>query len=204
MDWNILIVLLNYLFLVASFTDAWIETTSPTPVEDEGNESHLLQMRGLKQLRLRVDADRNSRIFYRCVDWNPFTGKMAGDLLVASFTDAWIETSDARLQRPQFLVASFTDAWIETHCEAVNKLTNGRIFYRCVDWNPSTTAKLQKIQSHLLQMRGLKRLWNQFGKLSLRRIFYRCVDWNVNESGHTVTTVSRIFYRCVDWNLPRY
>ena len=30
--------------------------------------SHLLQMRGLKPPELKVDADRNSRIFYRCVD----------------------------------------------------------------------------------------------------------------------------------------
>ena len=61
---------------------------------------------------------------------------MAGDLLVASFTDAWIETSDARLQRPQFLVASFTDAWIET--------------------TSPTPVEDEGNESHLLQMRGLK------------------------------------------------
>ena len=35
---------------VASFTDAWIETPVP-PADVAGPMSHLLQMRGLKQLR---------------------------------------------------------------------------------------------------------------------------------------------------------
>ena len=76
---------------VASFTDAWIETKSLTLNSLKARRSHLLQMRGLKQLtkaqaeytekshllQMRglklvslallgpVDA---SRIFYRCVD----------------------------------------------------------------------------------------------------------------------------------------
>ena len=56
---------------------------------------------------------------------------------VASFTDAWIET--ARQTAEQFVnfVASFTDAWIET----INDFRNVNAY-----------------QSHLLQMRGLKRL----------------------------------------------
>ena len=76
--------------------------------------SHLLQMRGLK---LPADADQiksDCRIFYRCVDWNlkdrnlPLPSASSHLLqmrglkpllliwwairLVASFTDAWIET----------------------------------------------------------------------------------------------------------------
>ena len=40
-----------------------------------------------------------------------------GDSLVASFTDAWIETPQQGVA-PLVGVASFTDAWIETHvCE---------------------------------------------------------------------------------------
>ena len=83
--------ILKYQSPVASFTDAWIETplyrwtkTHPVshllqmrglkPISDNSTifpyESHLLQMRGLKQVR-RV-------------------GQMQG--IVASFTDAWIET----------------------------------------------------------------------------------------------------------------
>ena len=56
-------------------------------------------------------------------------------MVVASFTDAWIETegnADAVLWRE---VASFTDAWIETL---------GKEAFRTRE------------QSHLLQMRGLK------------------------------------------------
>ena len=55
-------------------------------------ESHLLQMRGLKLI-------------------NPEARKKA---LVASFTDAWIETHSLRYLACGEYVASFTDAWIET------------------------------------------------------------------------------------------
>ena len=54
---------------VASFTDAWIETII-NKVNKSVLESHLLQMRGLKQSRLSLGHHKN----------------------VASFTDAWIET----------------------------------------------------------------------------------------------------------------
>ncbi len=57
--------------LVASFTDAWIETSMATPGSNMSIESHLLQMRGLKRLPSTIDART---------------------LNVASFTDAWIET----------------------------------------------------------------------------------------------------------------
>ena len=54
---------------------------------------------------------------------------------VASFTDAWIETWWNNSDICQCGVASFTDAWIET--EEDEKLQ-------------------EEVQSHLLQMRGLK------------------------------------------------
>ena len=37
---------------------------------NESKESHLLQMRGLKQNQSKRLVQRQSRIFYRCVDWN--------------------------------------------------------------------------------------------------------------------------------------
>ena len=55
---------------------------------------------------------------------------------VASFTDAWIETFNPEFDHIGYQVASFTDAWIETYQSA-------GVFSQC--------------QSHLLQMRGLKR-----------------------------------------------
>ena len=74
--------------------------------------SHLLQMRGLKLQRDRLPA-----LF-----------------LVASFTDAWIETWFHKKGEYRITVASFTDAWIETYTSAdwVEKVAS-RIFYRCVD-----------------------------------------------------------------------
>ena len=55
--------------------------------------------------------------------------------LVASFTDAWIETDNAIKLSGLEVVASFTDAWIETD-------TPISPYYGAL--------------SHLLQMRGLK------------------------------------------------
>ena len=55
--------------------------------------SHLLQMRGLKQQK----------------NW-----KKINNPVVASFTDAWIETRRLCDVEGQHKVASFTDAWIET------------------------------------------------------------------------------------------
>ena len=55
-------------------------------------------------------------------------------ICVASFTDAWIETETGAAETAFVEVASFTDAWIETGKGkkwAGNWL--GRIFYRCVD-----------------------------------------------------------------------
>ena len=54
---------------------------------------------------------------------------------VASFTDAWIETMYIELKEGTCIVASFTDAWIETSSQIIH---------------------YAPIQSHLLQMRGLK------------------------------------------------
>ena len=53
--------------VVASFTDAWIETTR-FPFARFGRRSHLLQMRGLKPKHGLVLRTWIGRIFYRCVD----------------------------------------------------------------------------------------------------------------------------------------
>ena len=53
--------------------------------------------------------------------------------LVASFTDAWIETDAFKTAAQMVNVASFTDAWIETFQYIPLALWLSRIFYRCVD-----------------------------------------------------------------------
>ncbi len=98
-------------------------------------ESHLLQMRGLKLLCSALLKMRLSRIFYRCVDWNPVALALFVVNVVASFTDAWIETPTKHGQSPA---------------------KPSRIFYRCVDWNLCSNGALLASTSHLLQMRGLK------------------------------------------------
>ena len=54
--------------------------------------------------------------------------------MVASFTDAWIETWVKSTLIPSPSVASFTDAWIETEQQwRAFDAYQRRIFYRCVD-----------------------------------------------------------------------
>ena len=78
------------------------------------------------------------------------------ECLVASFTDAWIETPTLPGLLPVQSVASFTDAWIETGGTP----------------KPESTEK----KSHLLQMRGLKLNGKKTYNRWISRIFYRCVD----------------------------
>ena len=117
-------------------------------------------MRGLKRLCTGPGTCWWRRIFYRCVDWNRLPSTIDARTLVASFTDAWIETRTKvsiiqhwqshllqmrglKLDITNFIknvchVASFTDAWIET--SVMSRLKDAglsRIFYRCVDWNIS-------------------------------------------------------------------
>ena len=62
------------------------------------------------------------------------SGLLCHHALVASFTDAWIETGITGVKTRWWGVASFTDAWIETvKVFLVNTGLRGRIFYRCVD-----------------------------------------------------------------------
>ena len=75
-------------------------------------ESHLLQMRGLKhQAKLNGSGKLESHLL-----------QMRGLKLVSSVVNV----------KPM-LVASFTDAWIETEQKKYSPGVNSRIFYRCVD-----------------------------------------------------------------------
>ena len=102
--------------------------------------SHLLQMRGLKLLE-------------------PADAKSAP--LVASFTDAWIETELRRLPCKTAGVASFTDAWIETKAR-IMKARKREVASFTDAWIETHTNEpsFQTKQSHLLQMRGLKHCLN--------------------------------------------
>ena len=165
-------------------------------------KSHLLQMRGLKLWFLVWGDFWVGRIFYRCVDWNPVLAGCALMLTVASFTDAWIETSIPGMER----------YYIESHLLQMRGLKLIATSLRCF-------TRL----SHLLQMRGLKLrshkvisnvrsvasftdAWIetyfdlQERTVYLCRIFYRCVDWNKDQTNIFGQAGRRIFYRCVDWN----
>ena len=77
--------------------------------------------------------------------------------MVASFTDAWIETFAAFVRDNGVSVASFTDAWIETLNNLSLKYGNNVASFTDA-W--IETLLLLRIylhnMSHLLQMRGLK------------------------------------------------
>ena len=99
---------------VASFTDAWIETYQHVSCAYI-IKSHLLQMRGLKhQLGNEYHFYLQSHLLQMrgLKPEKPSLNLRA--CLVASFTDAWIETVRTWERRMKNEVASFTDAWIET------------------------------------------------------------------------------------------
>ena len=120
---------------VASFTDAWIETSSTKNNWPE-ETSHLLQMRGLKQNMTLYHIPLRCRIFYRCVDWNnPETDTILNQSYVASFTDAWIETWQIATANFALLSHLLQMRGLKPRAHADSALYDGRIFYRCVDWN---------------------------------------------------------------------
>ena len=101
-------------------------------------ESHLLQMRGLKQ-NMQLAKYQNNWVASFTDAWIETTTakESTSTASVASFTDAWIETQNLHTQLYDYPVASFTDAWIETI---------------------RTSSAASPEMSHLLQMRGLKLL----------------------------------------------
>ena len=120
---------------------------------------------------------------------------------VASFTDAWIETTAHKKAKTKNPVASFTDAWIETALMSRKKDTLSVASFTDA-WIETFEGyvRLMGNESHLLQMRGLKQVDECLLPFQQSRIFYRCVDWNCLPIFSHVGAKSRIFYRCVDWN----
>ena len=77
--------------------------------------SHLLQMRGLKPKYNEATCWCNVVASFTDA-WieTIFSMRLSRMTMVASFTDAWIETWVKSTLIPSPSVASFTDAWIET------------------------------------------------------------------------------------------
>ena len=81
--------------------------------------SHLLQMRGLKQLEITLISINITSHLLQMRGLKPKNEHGYETLRkVASFTDAWIETVKPEGLSTQNTVASFTDAWIETRPES--------------------------------------------------------------------------------------
>ena len=134
-DWNKVLLMRRLLPRVASFTDAWIETyfrrreqylksrifyrcvdwnRAYEAIYNAYIRSHLLQMRGLKLIRIVIMVDQLKSHLLQMRGLKPRP------------------SMDSHRQNQ---VASFTDAWIET-CAAMARFWRlRRIFYRCVDWN---------------------------------------------------------------------
>ena len=99
---------------VASFTDAWIETGYANRCY-KSRRSHLLQMRGLKHRDAAVfKLQQESHLLQMRGLKQKLSICVKSNILVASFTDAWIETFNPEFDHIGYQVASFTDAWIET------------------------------------------------------------------------------------------
>ena len=168
-------------------------------------ESHPLRMRGLKRYTDRVER--------YCLRVASFTDAWIETTLilsyciclgVASFTDAWIETWLCMLTYNQASVASFTDAWIETGgWQPMICVLGRRILYGCVDWNfPYQSIKI------VLSVASFTDAWIETSNSELVqgrcvcRILYGCVDWNFISPARSTIVRSRILYGCVDWNRP--
>ena len=97
---------------------------------------------------------------------------------VASFTDAWIETTFTVIRYAFTVVASFTDAWIETfwHLNRIFEDKSHLLQMRGLKQKIGDQNQAN-VESHLLQMRGLKLTdLMQLEQCEECRIFYRCVD----------------------------
>ena len=119
--------------------------------------------------------------------------------LVASFTDAWIETETGAAETAFVEVASFTDAWIETvwGCKETDSFTVASFTDAWIE-TINSIGQLTLAESHLLQMRGLKpgdvTRWHFGGVASFTDAWIE-----TDETRDTYRTVlRRIFYRCVD------
>ena len=79
---------------VASFTDAWIETRTIVSLLSDEGASHLLQMRGLKHSRKILTKLGYMSHLLQMRGLKPTSSVVVrSPRSVASFTDAWIETS---------------------------------------------------------------------------------------------------------------
>ena len=165
---------------VASFTDAWIETRTGRPVSwavsgrifyrcvdwnqhgkpvnARTTQSHLLQMRGLKQLGLPETATEAESHLLQMRGL-----KLAGNKLLVSSEKSHLLQMRG-LKHPTHRAVRHPNSRIFYRCvdwnmtSIINSLSLiSRIFYRCVDWNPLNCALML---------------------IGIRRIFYRCVDWN--------------------------
>ena len=77
-------------------------------------------------------------------------------------------------------VASFTDAWIETPAtQGVEITIESHLLQMRGLKLDSGNSSVISLKSHLLQMRGLKLLSRPPDPEDQGRIFYRCVDWNL-------------------------
>ena len=85
--------------MVASFTDAWIETNRINFVFIPFL-SHLLQMRGLKLFDCITNIATNLSHLLQMRGLKPSKDRLAKNFTVASFTDAWIETQSYSLNLP--------------------------------------------------------------------------------------------------------
>ena len=74
-------------------------------------------------------------------------------------------------------VASFTDAWIETSTARKTAQPGSSHLLQMRGLKPLPLHKgLRDAESHLLQMRGLKPVMRAHSEATWGRIFYRCVD----------------------------
>ena len=120
---------------VASFTDAWIETGLMRIELLGGTKSHLLQMRGLK---LPIILKSINLLLSHLLQMRGLKPSLSAMFERGQIRSHLLQMRGLKLVMLihlliSVLVASFTDAWIETLKYSRDFIQLRRIFYRCVD-----------------------------------------------------------------------
>ena len=134
-DWNKEWSNIIFIFKVASFTGAWIETQI---INEEYIDTFVASFTGAW-----IETSNEGEVY--------------DDISVASFTGAWIETMKDTDPGMEKLVASFTGAWIETAANiyCLPSMRSHPLRVRGLKQKEWITGIIQA-KSHPLRVRGLK------------------------------------------------
>ena len=143
------------------------------------------------------------RTLHECVDWNTWYGKTWGVGVVALYTSAWIEISDARFFTLSDIVALYTSAWIE-----ITTVLNSLYLIPVALYTSAWIEIPSLLQcGHCLNVALYTSAWIEIShqshpsKWCACRTLHECVDWNSQVGNGYLLGEGRTLHECVDWNV---